>query len=1116
MAATNYTPIQLYYSTTASQAPIAGNLTNGELAINITDGKLYYKDNGGVVQVIATKGAGTIGGSTTQIQYNNAGALAGNAAMTFNSGTNTTTLTTLNLTNALGATYGGTAQSAYTQGDVLYASATNTLSKLGIGTVNYILTSTGSVPQWVAPSSVTVQTANNLAGGAGGSVPYQSAADTTTFLAIGAANRVITSTGSAPQWVTSLTGLTGVSSSSITNTSLTSGRVILASTGGLEADSANLTFNGTTLSTTGLSNTGFSTLVKTLTLGDANFNGAAVFAPGTPAKMYMGAGTVTDVTSAASATNTTGAIASLAITPIAATNTAVTYTNASTLYIAGAPSAGTNITITNPYSLYVAAGASYFGGAVTYGAGLTLGGNLLFSPDNTYDIGASGATRPRSGYFGTNLTVGNNIIVGTASGSEYVYKPGIDTATGKLTIQSGAGSSGYGGGLILYSHSNASYPGWVMAGLSVGAAAKFAVNTWGTGGGTNVFTVDPTGLGYFASNVGIGTTPTTLTSAYALSVASYANFGQRTTSTAELIASWNAKFQGGTSGTGYTYLQTGDVAAAYEQNGSHRFWTTTTAGTAGGAISFTERFAVNNNGLVQSYGNTIVGVTTSGGLGAQTGLTVVGGTSVSTNTPGALTLGSHGNARNVYDEIGKIDFYSNDASGGASGVQASIRGVTLTALGDAAGLYFYTGTSASLNVAGAINNLQQWVFGAAGPDSNSRLTLYGAAGDSNALSIYETSTGNNARLRINQSAAAVYYNATYSSGGNSHNFQIGNGTVATIATTGLSVVGSGLFAAANGSGSLQIGTNAANQYQYINIGGNTGGENAWQVGKADTSATVAPSGALYFYDIKNSTNRMSLSTSGNLSLGTSSQDGRLTVAYGNESSGQVQIAQFRTEATGSTTYNAGMQIYGTASATAGNRLISVILDPDGANAAGADYVVFQKQGNNGNASLYNASNASFYFGTNSASTIQLVGANTYQLQGRKSNAYTLGNMQEWVGTVTNIANGATFALFYINNIYDNLCYELSMFCNAGGYFAYKSSGIFGYNGFTNTVLGSSTSQTITKTGSLYNETMTIQNNQGATMNSYIICLRVWGLSQSQSVSTGGQDCVVSSYLTRIQ
>ena len=367
MAATNYTPIQLYFSTTASAVPLAANLAQGELAINITDGKLYYEDNAGVVQVIATKGAGTIGGSTTQIQYNNAGALAGNAAMTFNSGTSTTTLTTLNLTNALGATYGGTAQSAYTQGDFLYASATNTLSKLGIGTVNYILTSTGSVPQWSAPSSIIVQTATNLAGGAGGSVPYQSAVDTTTFLAIGAANRVMTSSGTVPQWVTSLTGLTGVSSSSITNTSLTSGRVVVSTTAGLQADDADLTFDGTTLSAGGYSTVGLSTLVKTVTIGNSSFNGTAVFAAATPAKLYIGTGTVTDTTSSIGATNAVGAISSLAITPIAATNTSVTYTNAATLYIAGAPSAGTNVTLTNPYALYVAAGDAYFGGTVTAG-----------------------------------------------------------------------------------------------------------------------------------------------------------------------------------------------------------------------------------------------------------------------------------------------------------------------------------------------------------------------------------------------------------------------------------------------------------------------------------------------------------------------------------------------------------------------------------------------------------------------------------------------------------------------------------------------------------------------------------------------------------------------------
>jgi len=55
MAQSGFTPIQLYFSTTASAAPSAGNLANGELALNITDGKLFYKDNGGVVQVLATK-----------------------------------------------------------------------------------------------------------------------------------------------------------------------------------------------------------------------------------------------------------------------------------------------------------------------------------------------------------------------------------------------------------------------------------------------------------------------------------------------------------------------------------------------------------------------------------------------------------------------------------------------------------------------------------------------------------------------------------------------------------------------------------------------------------------------------------------------------------------------------------------------------------------------------------------------------------------------------------------------------------------------------------------------------------------------------------------------------
>lgn len=54
MAQSGYTPISLYYSTTASAVPTSGNLVNGELAINITDKKLYAKDNAGNVFLLAS------------------------------------------------------------------------------------------------------------------------------------------------------------------------------------------------------------------------------------------------------------------------------------------------------------------------------------------------------------------------------------------------------------------------------------------------------------------------------------------------------------------------------------------------------------------------------------------------------------------------------------------------------------------------------------------------------------------------------------------------------------------------------------------------------------------------------------------------------------------------------------------------------------------------------------------------------------------------------------------------------------------------------------------------------------------------------------------------------
>jgi len=68
MAAVGFNMLSLYYTATAAQVPSNVNLAFGELAINITDGKLFYKDNSSVVQVLAQKGVVTsIVGTANQV-----------------------------------------------------------------------------------------------------------------------------------------------------------------------------------------------------------------------------------------------------------------------------------------------------------------------------------------------------------------------------------------------------------------------------------------------------------------------------------------------------------------------------------------------------------------------------------------------------------------------------------------------------------------------------------------------------------------------------------------------------------------------------------------------------------------------------------------------------------------------------------------------------------------------------------------------------------------------------------------------------------------------------------------------------------------------------------------
>ncbi len=75
---------------------------------------------------------------------------------------------------------------------------------------------------------------------------------------------------------------------------------------------------------------------------------------------------VTNTAAAANSTDSTHMMHMLISGPVvSATNTNVTTTTASTLYINAPPTSGTNMTITNSYSLYVGTGNCYFGGTLS-------------------------------------------------------------------------------------------------------------------------------------------------------------------------------------------------------------------------------------------------------------------------------------------------------------------------------------------------------------------------------------------------------------------------------------------------------------------------------------------------------------------------------------------------------------------------------------------------------------------------------------------------------------------------------------------------------------------------------------------------------------------------------
>lgn len=220
--------------TWATGGTVLTRATDFDTAIEMASGDFTFITNGtlfgdtGWVQIEPVNTIGT--DPIVFVQFSGAG--------TYTAGTGLSlTGNQFSLSIPVTAANGGTGQTSYTTGDFLYATGSMTLARLGIGAANRILTSSGSAPQWVDPSTVTVgsattattatsatsaTTATNLAGGSVGSLPYQSGAGATTLLPAGSANFILRANGAAaPSWVAQSTLSVGSATTATTATSAT-------------------------------------------------------------------------------------------------------------------------------------------------------------------------------------------------------------------------------------------------------------------------------------------------------------------------------------------------------------------------------------------------------------------------------------------------------------------------------------------------------------------------------------------------------------------------------------------------------------------------------------------------------------------------------------------------------------------------------------------------------------------------------------------------------------------------------------------------------------------------------------------------------------------------------
>ena len=291
-------------------------------------------------------------------------------------------------------------------------------------------------------STLTANTATNLAGGATGSVPYQTSAGATTMLAAGTNGHVLTLAAGVPTWAASSGGVTSFSAGTtgLTPNTTTTGAITLAGT--LDVDNGG---TGQTSYTDGQlligNTTSGNTLTKsTLTAGSgiSITNGAGSITIATSG----GGGTVTGVT-ATSPVASSGGTAPVISLNAGYGDTLNPYASKTANFVLAAPNGtagvpsfravvAADIPTLNQNTSGTAAGLSATLAVASGGTGLTS------TPANgALDIGNG------TGFTRTTLTAGSGISVTNGSGSITVAASTIPVANG------GTGQTTYTNGQLL-------------------------------------------------------------------------------------------------------------------------------------------------------------------------------------------------------------------------------------------------------------------------------------------------------------------------------------------------------------------------------------------------------------------------------------------------------------------------------------------------------------------------------------------------------------------------------------------------------------------------------------------------------------------------------------------